>query len=282
MTSRNTLTLKLEIHNYVYRMKSLCRDMTTRRTYLQHGPAGPDKISLVVYIDYEREFGSHNAMPTAQKGYEAVKGILKKYGIKTTWNCVGLVAEKYPETINQLLADEHEIASHTHSHIVPLNTDAKSLHRDLIQSKKLFKDRFGVELEGFHSPQDGWSRQLFNILLSLDFKYDIAREKNIQSCHASYLLTNKSPASKVLRIPSIFDDWTFIENEKISDSVLSGWLENLSQVDKGKTVAIGFHPWVLGQTERRIQMVDSLLGHIIQDKQICIYRGCDIAAWYRQ
>ena len=90
--------------------------MTTLRYPLCPGPAGFKNISLVIFFDYEREFGYDQkklsayigydeAKVSANKGFLSIMQILRKYKIKATWNCVGLIAHNYPETIDLLISE---------------------------------------------------------------------------------------------------------------------------------------------------------------------------------
>jgi len=271
--------------NLWYRIKRKWCDFTVFKQLLGAGPAGSDKISLVLYFDYEREFGNVDAKDSAEKGFFAIIDILDKYDVKATWNCVGLLTEYYPETIDRIISGGHEIASHTYSHIVPLATPKDKLSRDIYKAKTIFKEKFNIDIKGFHSPQDAWSKSLLKILADHNFSYDIAIEREVGKHNAYYLwtlrsiLTRKRPC--ILRIPSVCDDWMFISRDMPPTEMLSRWKSVLSEFYHGKTIAMGFHPWVIGKDEARIDAFESFIGSLQDCKHLKIYAGKEIVRWYQ-
>lgn len=270
------------MNRYIYKLKNKWNEFGTGCDLMMCGPGGPDCVSLTLYFDYEREYGNIRAKDSGQAGYERVLDTLTTYHLKTTWCCVGLIAEHYPDTIVRLRDCGHEIASHTHRHINPLKVDRRLLRKDLALTGAVFSDRFDVRLDGFHPPEDGWCRFLPDDLSELGFSYAILKKKNKNEyhpalCHAFF--PGRKIGKSLLRIPSVCDDWGFIDGQSITQ-VSKLWVSCLDSIKRGSAVAMGFHPWVLGEAAGRFQAFVSLLDEIAGRKNIRVFTGREIAYWY--
>jgi peptidoglycan/xylan/chitin deacetylase (PgdA/CDA1 family) len=271
--------------NIAYRIKRKWHDLTILRQPVGEGPAGKDKISLVLYVDYEGKYGKTDYPNLNESGFFGMLNAFREHEVKATWNCVGLFAEHHAETIKQIISEGHEVASHTYRHIVPLTSKKNELEEDIHQFKKVFEDRFNLQIRGFHSPKDAWSKCLIKILADCNFSYDIAVETNPQHQHAAYLSTylcyllKKEP--RILRIPSVCDDWMFVSKSLTPLETLKHWESFLTDRYKGKVIAIGFHPWVIEENNDRKKVFDIFLSTARNSEIIEIYTGREIANWYR-
>jgi peptidoglycan/xylan/chitin deacetylase (PgdA/CDA1 family) len=77
-----------------------------------------------------------------------VLDLLKKYGIKATFFCVGDNVRKYPEIYQMILEDGHQVGNHTFHHIQGLMTRTKNYRKDVEQAAgfiqtKLFRPPHG-------------------------------------------------------------------------------------------------------------------------------------------
>jgi hypothetical protein len=153
---------------------------------------------------------------------------------------------------------------------------------DLQAQVTLFLEEFGVTLRGFHSPQDEWSAELLGVLAKLGFDYDIAVEKEVNQY--AWLLrrrTAQKAHTQHIRIPSLGDDWGLTDPETTPAKVLERWQAIQSGRFHGRTVAMGFHPWIIGQQTERIDVFETFIEAITNDDSIGIYTGAAVADWYR-
>jgi peptidoglycan/xylan/chitin deacetylase (PgdA/CDA1 family) len=256
---------------------------TVLRRFLGTGPAGRDSIGLVVYLDYEREFGNTAAKEPARRGFESVVSILHEHGMRATWNCVGLVGLHYPETVERLIEEGHEIACHTHSHISPSRVCKSDLHADIAEAKSLFKERFGVDLRGFHSPSDAWSRDLIGVLLRLGFEYDIAYERQGPGRSISLISDRRHGGPKgrrvLLRVPSAGDDWSLFCGDRTPEEIRNGWAGLLTPGHRGETFALGFHPWILGMREGHMRLFRDFVEKVSSLGYVRVLTGREVAEW---
>lgn len=261
------------------------RDFTILKHPLGVGPGGEKKISLVIYFDYEREYGNAEAKYSADRGFKKIIEILKYFDIKATWNCVGLIAERYPETIERIIEEGHEVSTHTYSHIVPLLTRIDTLALDIDKAKMIFEERFNVRLKGFHSPEDAWSKNLVRILIDRQFSYDIVLEKKRKKVNAHYVSLPKycflRTHPMLLRIPSVCDDWMIISKNIPPEKMLAYWLSYFSKSHYGQCFAIGFHPWIIGENDKRTEAFTHFIQSVKENENIITYTGNEIAEWYK-
>ena len=77
-----------------------------------------------------------------------VLDILKEYGLKATFFCIGKNVAQYPEIFTRILTDGHAIGNHSYSHRngwkIPVNEYVEDVNKatELIQSK-LFRPPYG-------------------------------------------------------------------------------------------------------------------------------------------
>lgn len=106
---------------------------------------------------------------------DALRAILSDGECKATFFVLGLVAERYPQLIRQLVADGHEIASHGFSHTVLGRLTRAEFERDTALSKDLLQQVTGREVIGYRAPEfsigrsTGWAVES---LAGLGFAYD--------------------------------------------------------------------------------------------------------------
>ena len=269
--------------NIIQKMVRQWRDYTISRIPLEHGPAGKDKISLVIYFDYEREFGNKSAKDSAEKGFHKIIEALKIFNVKATWNCVGLIAKHYPETIEKIIIEGHEVACHTYSHIVPILTERDKLASDIDQAKLIFEKRFNIQLRGFHSPQDAWSKNLIKILIDRNFSYDIVLERKPKVANIHYVRPINyflhPPTSYLLRIPSLTDDWEIVSKSLPPEAMFAKWREFSSRKYLGRCFAIGFHPWIIGMNSKNMEAFSCFIRLVKLSKNIVTFTGSEIAQW---
>ena len=85
-------------------------------------------------------------------GFWRILRILRKHGLKASFNINGLAAIRYPEAVQALHAEGHEIVGHSYAEDVQLILLSKEEEREEIQTcVKIFKDLAGVRPSGWLS-----------------------------------------------------------------------------------------------------------------------------------
>ncbi|OGK18273.1 hypothetical protein A3G67_03190 [Candidatus Roizmanbacteria bacterium RIFCSPLOWO2_12_FULL_40_12] len=102
-----------------------------------------------------------------KKSALAILEILKKSNIKITFFVVGQLYEWYPEVVEKIATDGHEIAYHTHAHDVL--EDKTTLVRSINLSKKFLQRYKPI---GFRAPRIYMDTSHLHVLKKYGFKYD--------------------------------------------------------------------------------------------------------------
>ncbi|WP_227356811.1 polysaccharide deacetylase family protein [Haladaptatus salinisoli] len=104
-----------------------------------------------------------------------VRHLLDKHEVTATFFVVGQLAREYPDLIEQLADDGHEIGSHGHTHTPLHDLTAVSFRRELAASADAIESATGRRPEGFRAPnfsvgpETEWA---FDALLAEGYRYD--------------------------------------------------------------------------------------------------------------
>ncbi len=107
-------------------------------------------------------------------GMENMLALFDEYRVRATLFLIGEDAHdpaKRP-LIAEALARGHELASHTLSHPNLLRTSAAQKERELVDSKALIEDAFGVRVTGFRAPGYAMDAEGLSILGRAGYVYD--------------------------------------------------------------------------------------------------------------
>jgi peptidoglycan/xylan/chitin deacetylase (PgdA/CDA1 family) len=265
----------------MFRVRRKLANHIARRTFLGPGPGGPARRTVLVYFDYEREFGNPLALASAETGFRGVLDVLDRTAVRATWCSVGLIADAYPGTLVELRDRGHELACHTYSHRPVTQMSSRELRGELLRFRERCAAVCGATVLGFHAPLDRWALSLPDDLRSSGYAYDIARDDDPRRLHAHRLAAPlRSPAGEILRIPSVADDWLFISANADPAAMTEAWLQKVRNVPLGRTIAIGFHPWVLGLHPSRLAAFAELIDGLRADETIALATGAQIWKWY--
>ncbi|MGQ0642808.1 MAG: polysaccharide deacetylase family protein [Gemmatimonadaceae bacterium] len=107
-------------------------------------------------------------------GMETMLAVFEQHGVRATLFVIGDDArhpEKRPR-IAEALAAGHELASHTMTHPNLRRASAAQKERELIDSKTLIEDVFGVRVSGFRAPGYSIDAEALRILGRSGYLYD--------------------------------------------------------------------------------------------------------------
>jgi polysaccharide deacetylase family protein (PEP-CTERM system associated) len=109
---------------------------------------------------------------------------LNKHGFKCTFFVVGQVAELYPRLIEEIMAEGHELACHTHTH-VPLNQHTpETFAADLDANLQALRQAGVQQVNGFRAP-------IFSLTEQTSWAYDVLKKKGFT--YSSSVLPAHSP-----------------------------------------------------------------------------------------
>ena len=102
----------------------------------------------------------------------ALLDILAEAGAQSTMFVLGWVAQRYPDIVRRIVADGHEVASHTHLHR-NLNTLSRDeVIRDLAQAKDALEQVTGLAVRGVRAPNFSVSDDVLDVLAEVGYWYD--------------------------------------------------------------------------------------------------------------
>jgi polysaccharide deacetylase family protein (PEP-CTERM system associated) len=109
-----------------------------------------------------------------QKNTHQILDIFEDKNIKSTFFTLGWVAERYPDLIQRIIKDGHELACHGYEHIRVTEQTPEQFRGDVSRTKKLLEDMSGHEVKGYRAAsysigaKNLWA---LNVLQEEGFKY---------------------------------------------------------------------------------------------------------------
>ena len=175
------------------------------------------KVAVAISFDVDSESSLFADFPdTAHKNvgttsfmrYDsvAIPNILKlyrKHEIKQTFFMPAWTMERYPELVEVILADGHEIAAHGYIHETPGNLSAEDQEYWIKRSIDTHVAMTGKRPRGFRAPSYSFTDQTARILGQEEFLYD----SSLMADHVPYVL--QTEGRELIEIPTHFamDDW---------------------------------------------------------------------------
>lgn len=109
--------------------------------------------------------------------------VLRMFGVKATFFCVGNNVEKHPGIYKQLLDEGHSVGNHTFNHVDGWNTSTKEYLQEVVQcsrmvTSKLFRPPYGR----MRPPQRKAIHRKYQIVLWDVLTYDFDKTVSAEYC----------------------------------------------------------------------------------------------------
>ncbi len=161
---------------------------------------------------------------------EKILALLKKHKTRMTFFVLGQLYDWYPETIEKIAQEGHEIAYHTHTHDILYSKEI--LINTLERSRKFLKK---FKPKGFRAPNIIIKKDYLQILSDYGFSYDSSVYGDYFSKYRAYDMV-ELPVSKFFRLPVGSGYFIAALGKKISLCY--------RQINKNKNPVIAFvHNW---------------------------------------
>jgi len=127
--------------------------------------------------------------------------VLHKYNIKGTFFITAKAAEEYPERVEYILKNRHDVEGHGDIHMA-FNESVQLQEIRLRNMKKIFSDLFDIDINGFRAPWYKHNKNLFQALSRTDMRFDCSRKrfeiafKNIPYFRKKYMYSPFYPPLK--------------------------------------------------------------------------------------
>lgn len=105
-------------------------------------------------------------------GFDTYLDILDRHNIKATLFTVGDLAPKIADQLIPHIANGHELAMHSHTHLAPMLESEESFREKTLQAKQAMQELFRTTVCGFRAPCFSMDKARLDILQELGFRYD--------------------------------------------------------------------------------------------------------------
>jgi peptidoglycan-N-acetylglucosamine deacetylase len=199
-------------------------------------------------------------------------GLLAEYELPATFFVPGVTAERYPQTVEQILAAGHEIGHHSYAHYSPFDQEEDAERADFERALAVL-DGFGVKPEGFRCPS--WEPQWRTPALVAE--YGLAYDSSLMDADTPYLL--ETTAGDIVELPVHWslDDWEqyaylprppFKSPIESPQKVLDLWISELDAMRRyGCLFVLTCHPFLSGRPHR-VEVLRTLIEHALGSKDV--------------
>ncbi len=210
--------------------------------------AKPDDAHQRLYPVSMGRYGPTVALPRILETY-------RKFGLKQSFFIPGWCLETYPETVEAILKDGHEIGHHGWIHEDPISTIGNQrewVEKALESHKKIC----GGKPRGYRAPVYNITQEVVDLLIEHGFEYD----SSLMADDIPYLM--KSAEGELYEMPVHWgtDDWPpFAHFDEIgylmpirgpSAGLQGFWEEFDAQYEAGGFFMLVVHPFLTGRLAR--------------------------------
>lgn len=200
-------------------------------------------------------------------GIPRILSLLADTGAKATFFVPGLVAERHPSLVPELIAAGHEVASHGYSHM-PLSAfeSREAEERELRMAKDIIETQGGKPVVGFGAAACDVSAHTLEILMDQRIAYD----RSFLDSDWPYIFTRGNDRLVELPVSWVLDDFTFFGHNLMPklgwgvqepETVGRIWRREMATFrDDGGFGCLVLHPQVIGRRSRL-----SVLGDLLRE-----------------
>ncbi len=188
-------------------------------------------------------------------GVPRLLALLADYGLRATFFIPGLTADRYPETVERVLAAGHEVGHHSYSHRSPVDLGADEERADFERALAALR-KAGAEPRGHRAAMWEASWLTPKLVAEHGMRYD----SSLMDADVPYLLD--TGAGEIAELPPHWslDDWeqyAFLPRPNIGANVRSpltvadAWIHELDAMRRhGALFMLTCHPFLSGRAGR--------------------------------
>jgi peptidoglycan-N-acetylglucosamine deacetylase len=237
-----------------------------------------------------RRYADHAMVMTHQAygpnvGVPRLLQLLDDFAITGTFFVPGLTADRYPQTVEQILAAGHEVAHHSYSHRSPVDLGLEGERKDFERALEAL-DRLGVKPKGHRSAlwEASWDTP------SLVAEYGLEYDSTLMDDDKPYLL--ETPKGTIAELPPHWslDDWeqyAYLPRPNIGSNiespakVLDLWTNELDAMRRhGCLFMLTNHPFLSGRPGR-VETLRKLVEHALGCGDVEFVTAAEAAARVR-
>jgi len=201
-----------------------------------------------------------NAMLMAHQSFGPLVGVprilelLAEQEVRATFFVPGVTAERHPSALESILAADHEVGHHSHSHPRYVDLEAAEEEEDFERGLEVLR-RFGVDVRGHRTPLSSASPRTAGLVA----RHGLSYESTLMDDDRPYrLMTGEG---SIIELPPYWglDDWLQYVNLPVSESfrvkpvadVIAGWQLELEALRReGGLCVLTMHPFAHGRGSR--------------------------------
>lgn len=115
-----------------------------------------------------------NMAPRVERNMDSLLEMFSDHGCKATFFTLGWVAKRFPDMINRVVAEGHELASHGTMHQRASDQDYQQFKADVGDAKRLLEDLSGKPILGYRAPSFSFTKEnewVYDVLAEEGYTY---------------------------------------------------------------------------------------------------------------
>ena len=242
------------------------------------------KVAVAITLDMDADSLVHVAHPTdsitrvstismlkygPQVGVPRILESFRRFGLQQSFFIPGWCVENYPETVEAIAHDGHEVGYHGYIHEAPNTLSRAEEHYWLRRSIDVIEKHTGKRPSGNRSPLYYFSKHTTDLLIEEGFTYD----SSLMGDEVPYIL--KTDQGELVELPTSWalDDWppyvhsidlNYMFQVMAPDRAMESFMAEFNamrEVGNGLWVAT-WHPFVSGRLSRWLRvekMIEEML-----------------------
>jgi peptidoglycan-N-acetylglucosamine deacetylase len=244
-------------------------------------------VDAEVPILVESALYARNAGVMSHQAYGPLVGVprildlLHEYSLPATFFMPGWTADRYPHTVEAILAAGHEIGHHSYAHYSPFAQTEDEERADFERALETLH-RFGANVEGFRCPswEPGWRTP------QIVAEHGLAYDSSLMDSDKPYILDTGAGEIVELPVHWALDDWEqyayipdppFRSPIESPQKVLDLWLSELDAMRKyGCLYVLTCHPFLSGRPHR-VEVLRRVIEHALEAGDVEFSACCEVA-----
>lgn len=239
------------------------------------------RIAVMVTFDFDAELLRKSVICKREIGFSDTSrgqygpdeglarclAMLKRQDLRTTFFVPGHIAELYPEKVQQIAADGHELAYHGYMHEATVDMPAAEEETNMAKSEELLSQFSGKKPVGYRGPLD----LLPNCALQLMQKRGYLYCSTLKDCDWAYI-HEEYPIVELPTEPTLDDfSWfyfSYADEATITcsypvDYVYDVWRDNFDELanEGDKVMVLKLHPQLIGRSSR-VRMLERFIAYM--------------------
>ena len=228
-----------------------------------------DAESAILAVDpgYARRLTTMSHQAYGPKvGVPRILRMLARHDLRSTFFIPGLTADRYPATVEAIVAAGHEVGHHGYSHVQLHRMDEGEERRELERGIASLERITGTAPTGFRAPWWELNDRTPDLLTEYGFRFD----SSLMDDDRPYLLSTAHGTLAELPVHWMLDDWeqyAFLPEPDIGvviespAKVLDLWTSELDALaDEGGMFILTSHPFLSGRASR-VATLELLIEH---------------------